>query len=83
MNSTPSAIKSKLIEIVGVTLGVPAEMITDNFSSDDCGTWDSVRHVMLVLAIEDSFGIAFKEEEIWATMSFPALTKAVESRLAP
>jgi acyl carrier protein len=80
-NGTPE-LKLKLVEIISAIVGVPPEAVSGDFSSENCGEWDSVRHLMLVLTIEDNFAITFDETEIWSLQSLPALTKAVEARLA-
>jgi acyl carrier protein len=78
-----SAVRSELIDVMSATLDVPVETIHDDFSSERCDNWDSVKHLMLVLAIEDRFGITFDEDEIWTMMSLPELSAAVARRLAP
>ena len=56
----------------------------DNVSEDDSvetiSTWDSVRHLRLVLAIEEAFGITFDAAEITELISVPAIEAAIASR---
>jgi acyl carrier protein len=75
-----SEVKARLVDILANTLGVAPDAITDDFSAEQCGNWDSVRHLTLVLAIEDHFQIAFDEDEIWSLFSLPALTVAIEAQ---
>jgi acyl carrier protein len=57
---------------------------TDNISENDSvetiRTWDSVRHLRLVLAIEETFGITFDAAEIPELISVPAIEAAIASR---
>ncbi len=76
-----SAIKPKLVHIIAGTFGIAPETITEDFSDQTCEVWDSVRHLTLVLAIEEEFGITFDEDEIWNLASLAALTEAIEGRL--
>lgn len=74
-------IKARLADILAVILGVSREKITDSFSPENCETWDSVRHLRLVLAAEERFGIQFDETEIEHLTTLRALAEAVASRL--
>jgi len=57
---------------------------TDNISGNDSvetiRTWDSVRHLRLVLAIEETFGITFDAAEIPELISVPAIEAAIAGR---
>jgi len=75
-----SDLKARLVNILANILGVLPGAITDDFSSEHCETWDSLRQLTLVLAIEDDFQIVFDENEIWSLFSLPALINAVEAR---
>jgi len=52
-------IRSTLSAVLGVR---PAD-ITDETSPDNVGSWDSVTHLNLVLALEEAFGVSFTPEE--------------------
>jgi len=57
---------------------------TDNISENDSvetiRTWDSVRHLRLVLAIEETFGITFDAAEIPELITVPAIEAAIAGR---
>ena len=55
---------SKLNAVFASVLGEPAHRITDDASPKTLSTWDSLRHVSLVMAIEDTFGVVFTTSEI-------------------
>jgi acyl carrier protein len=57
-------------------LGVPATSITDDTSMDTVAAWDSLKHLNLVLALEEQFGISLTEEQSFEILSYP-LIKAV------
>jgi acyl carrier protein len=73
---------STLVDVLSVTLRVPAERISDEFSPADCSNWDSVRHLMLMLAIEDKFEISFSEREIAELRKFTTIRDAVRTHVA-
>ncbi len=47
-----------LVEIFATVLGVSEAAIRDELSPDSCQTWDSLRHIQLCTAIDQSFGLS-------------------------
>lgn len=50
--------------IVADVLGVPASRIAADSSPETRENWDSVRHLNIVMAIEERFGIELEPEDI-------------------
>jgi acyl carrier protein len=71
-----------IVDVLSVTLRVPPSEITGDFSPAACETWDSVRHLMIMLAIEDKYGVRFDEKQIGALTSLAAIGAAVQAQLA-
>ena len=63
--------------VAGV-LGISPDDINDDSSMDNLHEWDSIKHLNLVLAIEEVFGISMTEEQSLEMLSFP-LIKSVLS----
>jgi acyl carrier protein len=62
MNSQP--IPASLREIFADTLELPADEITPELNTDSTETWDSFRHLQLILAIEGEYGVQFDPQQI-------------------
>jgi len=75
-------LNSSLVDVLSVTLRVPADRISDDFSPAECANWDSIRHLMLMLAIEDKFEISFSEREIAELRRFATIRDAVRTHVA-
>ena len=75
-------LNSSLVDVLSITLRVPVDRISDDFSPADCSNWDSVRHLMLMLAIEDKFEISFSEKEIAELRRFATIRDAVRTHVA-
>jgi len=58
--------------VAGV-LGVNPDDINDDSSMDNLHEWDSVKHLNLVLAIEEVFGVSMTEEQSLEMLSFPLI----------
>ena len=66
--------KEKLLKnTVARVLGVSPEDINDDTSMDNLSEWDSVKHLNLVLAIEEVFGVSMTEEQSLEMLSFPLI----------
>ena len=57
-------IPSSLREIVADTLEISPEDVSRDLSSASVDTWDSFRHLQLILAIESEFGVQFDPQQI-------------------
>ena len=58
---SPSEIETELIEILSTVLGHP---VSASAASASESGWDSLKHIQIVFAVEEKFGVQFKEEEI-------------------
>lgn len=71
---------NKLQGIFAEVLGVPLESIHAGTTVDTEAEWDSLRHMNLIFAIEDGFGIRFDDDEIASLTSFQAMERAVQAK---
>jgi acyl carrier protein len=62
-------------------MGVPAETVVDESSPDSIGTWDSLAHMKLVLALEEEFGIRFTDDQIMAMPTVGRIIGTVDVHL--
>lgn len=58
-------------------LGLAASEILPDSSSASIGEWDSVRHLQLMLAVEEEFGVQLEADELISLTSVPL----IEARL--
>jgi acyl carrier protein len=58
-----------LRDIVAKALKVPPASISDESSPETLRRWDSLRHLELMTAIEDAFGVRFSTSEIMRAQS--------------
>ncbi len=79
---TNDEIKTRARAALAKALKVAPESIADNASQMDLSAWDSVRHMNVVLAVENDFDIEFGDDELPALTSLPALVAAIERHVA-
>ena len=56
--------RERVYKIISQVFNVPIENINDESSSDDIETWDSLKHMNMVLALEEEFNVQFGEEQV-------------------
>ena len=57
-------VRERVYKIISLVFNVPIENINDESSSDDIETWDSLKHMNMVLALEEEFNVQFGEEQV-------------------
>lgn len=67
-------------QLVADILEVPLERIGPMSSPDDIETWDSLRHLNLILAVEQQFSMQFSPEEIEQMLSVELIESLVEEK---
>ena len=72
----------KVKEVMGAVLEVDASTIDDDASMDTIPSWDSVRHMNLVLALEDELGVSFPDEDAANATSLKLLLLVLQEQLA-
>lgn len=65
----------QLREVMAVTLRVPAEQILESTISDDIPAWDSLGHVNLMMALEQTYEIFLDVEDFPKMNSVRAITE--------
>jgi acyl carrier protein len=58
------------------------DSISDDDTAQTVPSWDSVRHLNLVLALEEHFGLTFEADEIAELISVRAISEAISKRTA-
>ena len=62
--------EDKVKRIMSDVLNVDIELINGNFSSENVENWDSLKHMNLIVALEEEFSMEFNDEEMIAAASY-------------
>ena len=73
--------ETRLKQVVADVLEVDPASIGPDFSMDTVEQWDSLRHMTLVLSIEDEFGITIPDEEAADITSWPLIRLVVAEQV--
>ena len=74
--------ETKLKQVIGSVLGVPAESIDDSTSTDTLEDWGSLEQLNLILALEEEFGVEIPDEEAADITSYPLIRLVVAEQVA-
>lgn len=72
----------ELKKILAEILMIPEERVNSETSAQTEDGWDSLRHMNLIFAIEDAFGVRFDDADVAQLTSVSAVESAL-ARLKP
>ncbi|MFJ7825266.1 acyl carrier protein [Psychrobacillus sp. NPDC096623] len=72
-------LKQQINEILAETLEVNASD-TNLFDRESNATWDSLKHLEIIMAIEEEFDIRFSSDEVTKVMNAEDIYKLVEEK---
>ena len=64
-----NSVSSRIKNIMSIVLGISINKIDENSSSMNISSWDSLKHMNLIISLEEEFEIEFEENDI------PRMTK--------
>jgi len=76
-----SDIKDRVIKILSYVMGIPNDEINEQSSPDTIEVWDSLKHMNLVLSLEEEFEVQFTEQQILEMMNVELIILTVEEAL--
>ena len=77
MNSASDELVARLIEVAADVFGVPASALTADSSSETVEAWDSISHLNLMLAVEQTFDLRIEPEQMVDLTSINRIAAAV------
>jgi acyl carrier protein len=81
MSGETSAIERQVRELILLVLKVPADKYAALLRAD-VSEWDSLKHMELVFALEDRFGVEFREDEFAKLDSPSSIAAKIRARRA-
>ncbi len=68
--------------IMAGILEVPADSITEATRMGNVDTWDSLRHMEIIVAIEEAFGLEFAAEDLMEMTSMQDIMRVLSTKTA-
>ena len=73
--------RDRVITVVSNVIGVPVESLDAHSSQNTVEYWDSLKHMSLVLALEEEFDVLFSDGEVAKLDSIGSILTVVESKI--
>ena len=70
----------KIKNIIAVVFEIPVEQINDESSPDTIESWDSIKQMSLVVAIEEEFELEFYDDEIAEMMNMKLIKQIIKDK---
>jgi acyl carrier protein len=75
------AIKAKIIKVMALILEVDSSDINDESSMDTIDAWDSLKHMKLVVALEQELEVEFEDKEVVELLNLRLIELTVAEKL--
>ena len=72
---------AELTEIFHDLFGDDGIVLTPDTTAEDVYGWDSIKHISLIVAVEDRFGVKFRTSEIEGLANIGDLARAIGGKL--
>lgn len=69
---------NRILKIISQVMEVPLEQLNKESSPDTVKNWDSLKHMNLILALEEEFNITFSDEEIVELLSVEIIVEVLK-----
>lgn len=70
-------IKDQIRIVMSAVFEVPLDKISEEASPDNIESWDSIKHLNLILALEEEFDITIPDEEVGNLLTFKLIELVV------
>ena len=75
-----AAFSNTFFDVFSAVLNIRRESLTPRSSRDSLDEWDSIKHMQVMLALEEQFNIQFSDDEIANLVSLSDLMQAMTSK---
>jgi acyl carrier protein len=74
-------LNERIYMVMGAVFGIDPATIGEDVSVGNIEEWDSLRHMNLVLALEDEFGVRFRDDQVEQLISFRLIELSINELL--
>lgn len=73
--------ENRIKKVMSAVFDLPVEEINNESSPDTIESWDSLKHMNLVVALEEEFNIEFDDVEITEMMNFKLIQEIIAQKM--
>lgn len=71
-------IDERIKDVMSGVFGVDADTLTEESSQDNVEGWDSIKHLDLIVSLEEEFGVSIPIEEVGNLTNFKYIKLTLE-----
>ena len=75
-------IEERIKNVMSAVFEIPANKIDKESSPDNIESWDSLKHMNIVVALEEEFNIQFTDDEIIELINFSLMEVVIKEKLS-
>jgi acyl carrier protein len=72
-------VQDRVIKVISDVMNVPVSKLDENSSPMSVDKWESMKHINLVLALEEEFNIQFDDQQISALQDVKSIVSVIEN----
>ena len=76
----PNNLAERIKKVMSAVFEIPVEQVEDDSSPDTIDSWDSLKHMNMVVALEEEFEVEFTEDEILEMLNFMLVKEIISSK---
>tara|TARA_B110001450_G_C17428003_1_gene402687 strand:- start:321 stop:545 length:225 start_codon:yes stop_codon:yes gene_type:complete len=73
--------EKKIKKLMANIFEINAQDIANNMSPTDIDNWDSLRHLMLIVDLENEFQIKFNDDELVSLVDFATICQIISKKI--
>lgn len=73
--------EKKIKKLMANIFEINAQDISNNMSPTDIDNWDSLRHLMLIVDLENEFQIKFNDDELVSLVDFATICQIISKKI--
>jgi acyl carrier protein len=77
-----TSIKERILQVMATVFETEVAALNENSSSDTIEAWDSLKHLTLILALEEEFAISIPDEEVGELVNYKLIEITIHEQLA-
>ena len=76
-----NSVEDRLKTVMSSVFGIPKKNIQDDASPDTIDSWDSLKHMNLIVSLEEEFDIKFDDNDIIEMINFKLIINLLKQYL--
>jgi acyl carrier protein len=69
---------SRILKVMSLVFDIHVDSLNGDSSSDNIEAWDSLKHLNLILALEEEFNLEIPDEEVGNLMNYKLIKLVIE-----